>query len=177
MDRIRAIATLHRREMNHTEKRYAKFLKEQLDAGQIRWALFEPWKLRLADNTWYTPDFIVIDKNSRVEAHEVKAEWSSGKTGWREDARVKIKCAAEMHPMRFLAVTERKDGSWDVEEFLREREEPEKLDKSVFVGMVEIEDKVKATPFDTAADADRAFQLVRYACTVMGELPWTKIAK
>lgn len=124
MTNIRAIATMHRREMNRTESKYADYLRERLMVGEIRWWEFEAWKFRLADKTYYSPDFIVIDNAMRIEAHEIKSEWSTGKPGWTDDARVKIKAAAEHHPVRFLAVTHMKDGSWAVEHFGLDREEP-----------------------------------------------------
>ena len=99
--------------MNKTEAAYAELLKlRQLD-GQIRWWAYEPIKLRLADVTFYTPDFLVQWKGvggSRLQFIEVKGFW-------RDDARVKIKVAAELFPMfDFLAV--RRDGNgWETEEF------------------------------------------------------------
>jgi hypothetical protein len=115
---------MHRREMNRTEVKYAEYLRERLMVGEIRWWAFEAWKFRLADSTYYTPDFIIVTNDLRVEAHEVKAQWSTGKPGWQEDARVKIKCAAEQHPVRFVAVTLNKDQSWAAEYFGLDREEP-----------------------------------------------------
>lgn len=109
--------------MNRVEEKYSYHLQDRLLAGEIRWWMYEAWKMRLADNTYYTPDFIVIDNALFIEAHEVKSEWSTGKPGWQEDARVKIKVAAEMYPIRFLAATLMRDGSWQFEEFLKDREE------------------------------------------------------
>lgn len=125
MKQIRAIATMHVRQMNRTEEKYAKHLQDRLLVGEIRWWAFECWKFRLADSTFYTPDFIVVDNALRIEAHEVKHYWKSiGGAGWEEDARVKIKCAAEMHPVRFIAATFMDDQSWSFEEFGKDREEP-----------------------------------------------------
>jgi len=124
MTRIAAVATMHRREMNHTEEKYAQHLQNRLLVGEIRWWGFEAWKFRLADKTYYSPDFIVVDNALRIEAHEVKTEWSTGRPGWQEDARVKIKVAAEQHPVRFMAVTLMKDGRWEEEQFGELREEP-----------------------------------------------------
>ena len=48
-----------------------------------------------------------------MECHEVKGFW-------QDDARVKIKIAAEMYPFRFIAITAGKavNGSrWKIEEF------------------------------------------------------------
>ena len=47
--------------------------------------------------------------SGELEMHEVKGFW-------REDARLKIKVAAEQFPFRFVAVTKSKDG-WATEEF------------------------------------------------------------
>lgn len=114
---LRAIATLHERPMNRVEQAYANWLRERQLVGEIRWYFFEAMKLRLADNTFYTPDFLVVARDLGLEAHEVKSIWSTGKPGWHEDARVKIKVAAEMFPLRFIAATLMRDGSWQFEEF------------------------------------------------------------
>lgn len=121
---MRARATMHLRQMNRLEEKYARHLQDRLITGEIRWYLYEAWKFRLADNTTYTPDFIVVDNALRIEAHEVKAQWSTGKAGWKDDSRAKIKIAAEMHPVRFIAATFVRDGNWEFEEFLSDREEP-----------------------------------------------------
>ena len=79
----------------------------------ILWFRFEGIKLRLADNTFYTPDFAVMRADGQLECHEVKGFW-------QDDARVKIKVAADQYPFRFIAVTvrDKKDGGgWNVEEF------------------------------------------------------------
>lgn len=83
--------------MNKTERRYADYLETRRLVGEIwRWD-FEAVKLRLADSTFYTPDFRVILADGTEEFHEVKGHWE-------DDARVKIKVAAEQHPYRFVAV-------------------------------------------------------------------------
>lgn len=93
--------------MNKTEAAYAAILEARRLAGEIhRWD-FEPVKLRLADRTYYTPDFRVILANMEVEYHEVKGFW-------RDDARVKLKVAAEQHPYRFVAVR-LVHGQWQTE--------------------------------------------------------------
>lgn len=89
--------------MNKTEAAYAIRLSGR------RWR-FEGVTLKLADDCRYTPDFMVIAEDDVIEFHEVKGHW-------RDDARVKIRVAAEKFPMfRFLAATPRKDG-WDFEHF------------------------------------------------------------
>lgn len=96
--------------MNRTESRYAAHLEARRLAGEITWFAFEPWKFRLADRTFLTPDFGVMLADGLLECHEVKGFWE-------DDARVKIKVAAEQHWMfRWLAVQEAK-GRWTVEAF------------------------------------------------------------
>ncbi len=48
-----------------------------------------------------------------MEMHEVKGFW-------QDDARVKIKVAADMYPLKFIAVKRRakkNGGGWSIEEF------------------------------------------------------------
>ncbi|MCD5326746.1 DUF1064 domain-containing protein [Chromobacterium piscinae] len=99
--------------MNQTEAAYAQHLEHRKFAGELVWYRFEGIKLRLADNTFYTPDFAVMLANGQMEMHEVKGRWM-------DDARAKIKIAADQYPFRFIAVmarTKRAGGGWDVEEF------------------------------------------------------------
>ena len=91
-----ALGRLKTGAMNKTEQAYADYLMHLQRAGDIAWYRFEGVKLRLADNTFYTPDFAVMLSNGQMEMHEVKGFW-------QDDARVKIKVAAQMYPFRFLA--------------------------------------------------------------------------
>lgn len=95
--------------MNKTEQAYAAHLALLQRAGEIADYRFEPLKLRLADKTFYTPDFAVVRADC-LELHEVKGFWE-------DDARVKIKVAAAQYPwFRFVAV-QRKRQQWVMEEF------------------------------------------------------------
>jgi len=99
--------------MNETEKRYGDHLELRKQAGDVAWYCFEGIKLRLADNTFYTPDYPVMRSDGHLEIHEVKGHWM-------DDASVKIKVAAEMYPFRFIAVKAKpkKDGGgWEMEDF------------------------------------------------------------
>jgi hypothetical protein len=95
--------------MNRTEAAYAQRLELQRQAGEVVWFKFEAVKLRLADATFYTPDFAVMLADGVMEMHEVKGFWE-------DDARVKIKVAAAMYPFRFIAI-QHKRGTWSVEDF------------------------------------------------------------
>lgn len=96
--------------MNKTETAWASVLATRKSLLEIHDWYFESIKLRLADRTWYAPDFFVFvvppyGASVRFEVHEVKGHW-------REDARVKFKVAAELYPcFRFMAV-QRVKGEW-----------------------------------------------------------------
>jgi hypothetical protein len=95
--------------MNRTEAAYARELELRKTAGEVAWWEFEGLKFRLADNTFYTPDFAVLMTNGELQMHEVKGFWT-------DDARVKIKVAAERFPVAFYAVKKSREG-WQWEAF------------------------------------------------------------
>lgn len=108
-----ALGRLKTGEMNKSEAVYERDLRDALTLGDIRWYLFEGVKLRLADNCFYSPDFIVMANDGVLECHEVKGFWT-------DDARVKIKVAAQRFPFRFKAVqalAKKHGGGWKVETF------------------------------------------------------------
>lgn len=99
--------------MNKTEAAYDQHLALLQHAGEILWRKFEGLKLRLADNTFYTPDFAVMTADGVIECHEVKGFW-------QDDARAKIKIAADMYPFRFIAIkvrAKKAGGGWEMEAF------------------------------------------------------------
>lgn len=109
----RALGRLKSGAMNKTEQAYGAHLEALKAAGEVLWYRFEGMKFRLADATFYTPDFAVMRSDGMLECHEVKGFWE-------DDARVKIKCAAEMYPLTFIAVmprAKRDGGGWMVERF------------------------------------------------------------
>jgi hypothetical protein len=111
--RVQALGRLKTGEMNKTEARYAETLWQRQIAGEVAWFKFEGMKFRLADNTFYTPDFAVLLSNGELEAHDVKGHWE-------DDARAKIKIAADMYPLRFVAVMAvplKEGGGWKIEDF------------------------------------------------------------
>jgi hypothetical protein len=107
--------------MNRTEQRYALHLAALKSRGRVQWYAFEHVKWRLAANAFYTPDFLVVDADGTLECHEVKGSKRVGDKRvalWTEDARLKIRWAANELPIiRFLAVHEHGPGTWAVEEF------------------------------------------------------------
>lgn len=98
--------------LNKTEAAYAKVLESYKQDGDILDYMFEAYTLKLADNTRYTPDFMVIRKDGTMEFHEVKGFW-------RDDAKVKIKVAAKQFPHRFVCAIP-KGKAWEITDFTNE---------------------------------------------------------
>ena len=114
MRNLQALGRMKSGKMNKTEIAYSQYLEALKACGEIVWWKFEAIKLRLADNTFYTPDFFLMLANGQLECREVKGGY------WMDDARVKIKTAAELFPFRFIAVQKKSNkqgGGWKIEVF------------------------------------------------------------
>ena len=107
--------------MNKGEAAYAAHLQTRLDAKEIVRFRFEPQKLKLADLSFYTPDFQVQLKSGELEFHEVKPTYRQKlKDGTRreapfcfEDSKLKIRFAAkEFDEYAFAIVFPLKAGGW-----------------------------------------------------------------
>lgn len=99
--------------MNRTEARFARLLDAMHAAGTIRAWAFEAEKFRLADRTWWTPDFRVTLPDGRNAFVEVKARTRGGSVRWTDDGAVKAKTAPELHPCAFFLASYG-DGGWRV---------------------------------------------------------------
>ena len=112
--KLQALGRLPTGRMNNLEFDYSKKLEMGKMVGDVLWYAFESMKFRLADNTYYTPDFIVMRGDRTLEVHETKGFWT-------DDGRAKIKIAAEMFPLfKFIAIkrqTKKQGGGWTMEEF------------------------------------------------------------
>lgn len=116
LSRLQALGRLKTGAMNKTETAYCRLLEQRLHIGDILWFRFEGIKLRLADNTFLTVDFAILRADSVLELVDVKG----GKAVFTDDARVKMKIAADQYPFIIKAVypkLKRDGGGWDVEEF------------------------------------------------------------
>jgi hypothetical protein len=98
------------------EEAWETMLRLRDDVDQY---FFERVKLRLADNTYYTPDFMVFMVNGEIEFHEVKGSW---KAPGQEDSKVKIKVAAESNSwatfrsIELKKIAKKNGGGWQVTE-------------------------------------------------------------
>lgn len=97
-------------QMNGLERAYSLHLEARKHAGEVLWWAFDCVKLRLAEKTFYTPDFLVMNADLSIEVHETKGT-SKGKPFVEDDAAVKIKVAAELFPFGFVMIW-RVAGEW-----------------------------------------------------------------
>lgn len=113
MNGLFALGRLKSGERNKTEAAYELFLEAQKQAGEILWYAFEGMTFKLAKDTRYTPDFVVMKADGEIQCHECKSIW-------RDDAKVKIKVASALFPFRFIAVyakPKKEGGGFRNEEF------------------------------------------------------------
>lgn len=92
--------------LNKLEQRYADELESQLQRGEIAYWKAHPFGLRLADKTFYHPDFLVMLADGTLEVHETKGFM-------RDDANVKLKVAASQFPFVFRLVMW-KEKTWQI---------------------------------------------------------------
>jgi hypothetical protein len=114
MKRLQALGRKKQGELNKTEQAYANYLADRKYKGEIEWFCFEGIKFRLADKTFFTPDFAVLRSDGVMEIVEIKGS----KAIFMDDAKVKLKVSAELFPFVFkLAVPRaKKDGGGWLEE-------------------------------------------------------------
>lgn len=96
--------------MNKTEKARAIELEALKRAGKIAAWWYEALTFKLADDTRYTPDFLVQESDGLLRVEEIKGFW-------RDDARVKVKLYAKLFPLPLVVLRARKGGGWDKEHF------------------------------------------------------------
>ncbi|MFJ9451488.1 hypothetical protein [Herbaspirillum sp. NPDC101397] len=113
--KFQALGRMPKGRMNKTEAAYAAYLGRQQLAGEILEFRFHPLRVRLADNTYYEIDFLVMGKDMGLEFHETKGGFTTDK------GQMKIKLCAEALPfIRMLKVTKLADkdgGGWKTQEY------------------------------------------------------------
>jgi len=103
-------------QMNKLERRYFDTLTMRKAQGEILDFWYEPVTFKLAFDTRYTPDFMIMFPTGLIAFHETKGFWE-------EDAKIKIKCAADKFPFIFTGV-KWVSGGWSYENFSRNIVEP-----------------------------------------------------
>ena len=88
------------------EEQYRNMLELKYRACEILAYEYESITFRLAPKTTYTPDFLVVLPNGKIQIHEVKGFA-------REDAIIKFKVAAQQNPwFEFIMVKKSKTEGW-----------------------------------------------------------------
>ena len=78
------------------ESRYAAHLDLLVKAGEIKAWFYEPMVLKLADDSRYRPDFLIVlpgGLERKPEIHETKGKWTKS----RRDSMVRLKWAAQKY--------------------------------------------------------------------------------
>lgn len=113
--KLHALGRKKKGEMNATEAKFANYLRGLEITGEILWWRHEGIKLQLADNTTLNVDFNVMYADGLLVMIDVKG----AKAIIEEDAKVKMKVAAEQFPFvfRYAFPRQKKDGGgWIIEE-------------------------------------------------------------
>lgn len=92
--------------VNRLEREYHVRLLTLQGAREIKEYGYERIKLKLANHTYYTPDFYIVTDDG-LEFHEVKGFM-------RDDAAVKLKVAASLFPWARFYLCKKVRGSWVV---------------------------------------------------------------
>ena len=95
---------------NGLESDYAAYLDTLRFGGDVLFWAFEKIRLTLADRTTLLPDFFIVTAEGKAEFHETKGFW-------REDARAKIKVAAQQFPCFVFKGVKKGKGGWEYELF------------------------------------------------------------
>jgi len=99
--------------MNKLEASYAEHLEHRQWMREVVWFKYEGLTFKLAEGCRYTPDFCVMLASGAMECHECKGFFA-------DDAKVKIKTAAELFPFRFVLVkklAKKNGGGWEEVEY------------------------------------------------------------
>ncbi|MFB1500803.1 hypothetical protein [Thiocapsa sp. N5-Cardenillas] len=90
--------------LNKTERRYYDLLRTRPD---LVWIGVHVWKLRLAANTYFTPDFTTLDSSGCLTMIDTKGGFT------REDAQLKLKLVARTFPMFRIVKAVWEKGRWN----------------------------------------------------------------
>lgn len=113
--RWQALGRLPKGKMNQTEQAFAEYLNGLKWHGEILDWKFHPMRIRLADNTYYEVDFLVLGADMVLTIYEIKGGFTS------EKGQMKIKLVAESLPyfrmVKASKLPKKDGGGWKLEEF------------------------------------------------------------
>jgi len=113
--RFQALGRLPKGKMNKTEEAYSRHLDQRKHQGDVIDWKFHPMRIRLADNTFYEVDFLVLHSDMRIAIHETKGGFTTDK------GQMKIKVCAEVLPwfemIKATKLPAKLGGGWKLEEF------------------------------------------------------------
>ena len=96
--------------MNKTEKQRGIELEAMKRAGQIAEWWFERFTFKLADDTRYTPDFVIQENDGTLRCEEIKGFW-------RDDAKVKTKVFCDQFPLALRSMKKAVGGGWEIKDY------------------------------------------------------------
>lgn len=105
-------------EMNSVESKYNDHLQSLVDTKKVAWFKYEGLKFKLADKTFFTPDFVVMLPDGSIELHEIKGTTKNKATGKSkpfvhdDGSTIKTKVAADQFPFKFSVVWFDKTEGW-----------------------------------------------------------------
>ena len=107
--------------MNRTERAFSEYLQEHKLAGLILDWWFEAITLRLAEDTRYTADFLVLELDKTLALVEVKTSYLSKKTQKvvtlaQDDSLVKLKTVSQFFPFRCKLAVLQPNKTWNIKE-------------------------------------------------------------
>lgn len=119
-----AVGRLPRPQMNKTEAAYEAHLALQRKLGLVLWYGFEAVTIRLANDCRFTPDFLVMLPDGRLELRDtkgskkIKAGKRAGQSTYyaEEDALVKARVAAANFVIPCFFVWQERNGEWSKKE-------------------------------------------------------------
>jgi hypothetical protein len=94
------------------EKKFSDLLTVRVRSGDIEAFFYEPFRFRLAKNTYYTVDFVILHTDRTIECVEVKGHHKNIR-----ESRAKWKIAAAKYPFFRWTFTTWKQGRWVEEHY------------------------------------------------------------
>ncbi|WP_233343659.1 hypothetical protein [Burkholderia cepacia] len=106
---MRSLGRVRARKVDAAIEAYGELLATLRLRGDVLWFRANPIKLRLADETYYGPNFAVMVASGHLEMHHVM-------DAAKNEPLTTVKIAAEQFPFRFVAVHRDDSCGWKFEE-------------------------------------------------------------